>query len=44
MGESMSVQNMMRLMASKVDEAADSISDNEVDGFIGEILDAPRIL
>jgi 6-phospho-3-hexuloisomerase len=43
MGESMSVQNMMRLMASKVDEAADSITDDEVDGFIGEILNAPRI-
>ena len=39
----MSVQNGMRLMASKVEEAANSISDEEVDGFIEEILSAPRI-
>jgi 6-phospho-3-hexuloisomerase len=37
------VQEMMRLMASKIRAIANSISDKDVDKFINEILDAKRI-
>jgi 6-phospho-3-hexuloisomerase len=37
------VQDMMRLMASKVRGMADGISDGEVDGLIREILAAKRV-
>jgi len=37
------VQDMMRLMASKVRSMANGISDREVEGFLQEILDAKRI-
>jgi 6-phospho-3-hexuloisomerase len=37
------VQEMMRLMASKIRAIANSISDKDVDKFINEILDAKRV-
>ncbi|MCP1714538.1 6-phospho-3-hexuloisomerase [Methanocalculus alkaliphilus] len=37
------VQDMMRLMASKVRTVADTIEDDEVDSFIREILAAERV-
>ena len=37
------VQDMMRLMASKVRSIANAISDQEVDGLIREILAAKRV-
>jgi len=37
------VQEMMILMASKIRSIAESISDQDVDGMIKEILDAKRI-
>jgi 6-phospho-3-hexuloisomerase len=37
------VQDMMRLMASKVKKIADSISDDEIEGFLKEILNANRV-
>jgi 6-phospho-3-hexuloisomerase len=37
------VQDMMRLMASKVRSMAGSISDEEVEGFLREILAAKRV-
>ncbi len=37
------VQDMMRLMASKVKKIADSISDDEIEGFLKEILNAKRV-
>ncbi|MDD1665656.1 MAG: SIS domain-containing protein, partial [Methanomicrobiales archaeon] len=37
------VQDMMRLMASKVRSIANGISDEEVEGLIREILNAKRV-
>jgi 6-phospho-3-hexuloisomerase len=37
------VHEMMGLMASKIRSIADSLSDEEIDGFIDEILQARRI-
>ena len=37
------VHEMMTLMASRIRSIADSLSDEEIDGFIGEILQARRI-
>jgi len=37
------VQDMMRLMATKVRTIADTIEDDEVDSFINEILHAERV-
>ena len=37
------VQDMMRLMASKVKKIADSISDDEIECFLKEILNANRV-
>jgi 6-phospho 3-hexuloisomerase len=37
------VQDMMGLMASKVKKIADSISDDEIEGFLKEILNAKRV-
>jgi len=37
------VQDMMRLMASKVRSIANGISDEDVEGFIREILNAKRV-
>ncbi len=34
---------MMTLMASRIRSIADSLSDEEIDGFIGEILQARRV-
>jgi 6-phospho-3-hexuloisomerase len=41
--ESHRVQEMMRLMASKIREIASTISDREAEKFIQELLDAKRI-
>ncbi|MDD3136268.1 MAG: 6-phospho-3-hexuloisomerase [Methanoregula sp.] len=41
--ESHRVQEMMRLMASKIRTIADSMADEDVEKFIGEILAARRI-
>jgi 6-phospho-3-hexuloisomerase len=43
MEECISVQEMMRLMASKIDETANLLSDEEVQQFLKEILKAQRI-
>lgn len=43
MNECYSVQEMMRQMASKIDETADSLSDEEISQFLNEILTAKRI-
>ena len=37
------VQEMMRLMASKIRNIADKISDDEAEKFIREILNAKRV-
>lgn len=37
------VQDMMRLMASKIRDTAASLSDSETEAFLSEILDAERI-
>ena len=37
------VQDMMRLMASKIRDTAAGLSDSETDSFLSEILDAERI-
>lgn len=37
------VQDMMQLMASRIDAIADHISDQEVSAFISELLNAKRI-
>ena len=42
MGQSR-VQEMMRLMASKIRSIANSISDNDVEKFIAVLLDAKRV-
>ena len=38
-----SVQNMMRLMASKIRDTASSLSDSETEAFLSEIQSAERI-
>jgi 6-phospho-3-hexuloisomerase len=38
-----SVQEMIRLMASKIDETANLLSDEEIQQFLAEILQAKRI-
>ncbi|MDD3977147.1 6-phospho-3-hexuloisomerase [Methanomicrobium antiquum] len=43
MSECKTVQDMVRLMASKIEEMADSLSDEQVQRFIDEILGAERI-
>jgi 6-phospho-3-hexuloisomerase len=43
MSECKTVEDMIRLMSTKIDEMADSISDQEIDQFIDEILKAKRI-
>jgi 6-phospho-3-hexuloisomerase len=43
MNECVSVQDMIHIMASKIDEMADSLSDKEVSKFLDEILSAKRI-
>jgi 6-phospho-3-hexuloisomerase len=42
-GECYSVQEMMRLMASKIHSTADLLSDAEVQHFLKELLEARRI-
>lgn len=37
------VQDMMRLMASKIRDTAAGLSDSEIESFLSEILDAERI-
>lgn len=41
--ESHRVQDMMKLMASKIRSIANSISDEDAEKFIGELLDAKRV-
>src|SRR5512137_1061098 len=41
--ESHRVQDMMRLMASKIREIANTISDEDTEKFIRELLDAKRV-
>jgi len=41
--ESHRVQEMMRLMASKIREIANTISDEDAEKFIQELLSAKRI-
>lgn len=43
MSECKTVEDMIRLMSEKISEMADSISDQQVDLFIEEILNAKRI-
>ncbi|WOF16147.1 6-phospho-3-hexuloisomerase [Methanoplanus sp. FWC-SCC4] len=43
MSECKTVQDMIRLMASKIEDMADSLSDEQVQKFIDEILNAERI-
>ncbi|MBP2132264.1 6-phospho-3-hexuloisomerase [Methanomicrobium sp. W14] len=43
MSECSRVQDMIRLMASKINEMAESLSDSEVQNFIDEIMHADRI-
>jgi 6-phospho-3-hexuloisomerase len=41
--ESHRVQEMMRLMASKIREIANTISDEDTEKFIRELLNAKRV-
>ncbi len=43
MSECKTVEEMIRLMSTKIEEMADSISEQEIDLFIKEILNARRI-